>query len=125
MMDLVLRLREARRLKGLSQKDVARQTGIGEKTISSFETGMRIHSLKVDQLEKLATAYGMTLEQLMSAEFEAFIEGRRLVQAKSGIDRLLSAIAELPDERQDRLLHSFLDMAQMARQSEARGKRLV
>ena len=37
-MDLVLKLREVRRLRGLSQKDVARLSGVGEKTISSFET---------------------------------------------------------------------------------------
>ena len=37
-MDLVLKLREIRRLRGLSQKDVAKLSGVGEKTISSFET---------------------------------------------------------------------------------------
>ena len=46
-MDLVLKLREIRRLRGLSQKDVARLSGVGEKTISSFETGQRIGSLKL------------------------------------------------------------------------------
>ena len=32
-MDLVLKLREIRRMRGLSQKDVARLSGVGEKTI--------------------------------------------------------------------------------------------
>ena len=44
-MDLVLKLREIRRMRGLSQKDVARLSGVGAKTISSFETGERIGRL--------------------------------------------------------------------------------
>ena len=40
-MDLVLKLRELRRMRGLTQKDVARISGVGHKTISSFETGER------------------------------------------------------------------------------------
>ena len=46
-MDLVLKLRELRRMRGLTQKDVARLSGVGQKTISSFETGERIGSLKL------------------------------------------------------------------------------
>ncbi len=41
-MDIVLKLRELRRLRGYSQKVVARLTGVGEKTISSFE--IRAHA---------------------------------------------------------------------------------
>ena len=52
-MDLVLKLREVRRLKGLSQKDAARLSGVGEKTISSFETGERVGSMKLAQLRRL------------------------------------------------------------------------
>src|SRR5207302_9088427 len=60
VMDLVLKLREIRRLKILSQKDVARLSGVGEKTISSFETGQRIGSLKLAQLRRLLGVYGLT-----------------------------------------------------------------
>ena len=59
-MDLVLKLREIRRLRGLSQKDVARMSGVGEKTISSFETGQRIGSLKLAQLKRMLAVYGLT-----------------------------------------------------------------
>ena len=61
-MDLVLKLREIRRLRGLSQKDVAKLSGVGEKTISSFETGQRIGSLKLAQLKKLLSVYGLSRE---------------------------------------------------------------
>jgi predicted nucleotidyltransferase/transcriptional regulator with XRE-family HTH domain len=57
-MGLVLKLRELRRLRGLTQKEVARLSGIGVKTISSFETGERIGSLELEQLERLLEVYG-------------------------------------------------------------------
>ena len=62
-MDLVLKLREIRRMRGLSQKDVSRLSGVGEKTISSFETGQRIGSLKLSQLKRLLGVYGLTESQ--------------------------------------------------------------
>jgi transcriptional regulator with XRE-family HTH domain len=59
-MDLVLKLRELRRLSGLTQKEAAKQSGIGEKTISSFETGERIDAITVRQIQKLLRVYGVT-----------------------------------------------------------------
>ena len=67
-MDLVLKLREARRMRGLTQRDVARMSGVGEKTISSFETGERIGSLKLKQLERLLSAYGLSPADLNRQE---------------------------------------------------------
>ena len=69
-MDLVLKLREVRRMRGLSQKDVSRICGIGEKTISSFETGERIGSLKLAQLKRLLQAYGITESEFFSGSDE-------------------------------------------------------
>lgn len=57
---LTRRLREERLRRGLTQKDVARQSGVGDKTISSFETGNRIGSLKISQLQAILGVYGMT-----------------------------------------------------------------
>ena len=61
--DLVLNLREARRRCGLTQDETARLCGVHSKTISSFETGERIESLKLCQLRKLLRVYGMTLPE--------------------------------------------------------------
>ena len=69
-MDLVLKLREARRMRGLTQKDVARMSGVGEKTISSFETGERIGSLKLKQLERLLSAYGLSPADFFGSTIE-------------------------------------------------------
>src|SRR5205085_11833560 len=70
VMDLVLKLREIRRLRGLSQKDVARMSGVGEKTISSFETGQRIGSLKLSQLRRLLSVYGLSEAQFFGGTVE-------------------------------------------------------
>ena len=71
-MDLVLKLREIRRL---SQKDVARLSGVGEKTISSFETGQRIGSLKLAQLKRMLGVYGLTEAEFFGGTLERMIEG--------------------------------------------------
>lgn len=80
MTDLVLSLREARRRAGLSQKDLARASGVGEKTISSFETGNRIDSAKVSQIVRIADACAVPLVSLFSAVNDPFetIEQRPL-----------------------------------------------
>ena len=69
-MDLVLRLRELRRLSGLSQEEVARRSGVGVKTLSSFETGVRIESLKVSQLRSILRVYGVSESQFFASDLE-------------------------------------------------------
>lgn len=77
-MDIVLKLREVRRLRGLSQKEAAESSGIGWKTLSSFETGKRIASMKIVQLFQLLAVYDMTpaeffgdgVERALFGEFE-------------------------------------------------------
>ena len=59
-MDLVLKLRELRHLRNLTQREVARRSGVGEKTLSSFETGERITSMTLVQLQKLLAVYGVS-----------------------------------------------------------------
>jgi transcriptional regulator with XRE-family HTH domain len=71
--DLVLKLRELRRMAGLSQKEAARRSGVGEKTISSFETGGRIDSLKITQLQSLLKVYGVTPDEFFSDHIEEVI----------------------------------------------------
>lgn len=51
---------------GLSQARAAQRSGVHVKTLSSFETGMRIEAMKVTQLEKLCDAYGITLAQFFA-----------------------------------------------------------
>lgn len=55
---------------GLTQNGLAMASGIGVKTLSSFETGMRTYAMKVAQLDKIVTACGWTLERFFSWDVE-------------------------------------------------------
>lgn len=69
-MDLVLKLRELRKLRGLSQADAARRSGLGVKTLSSFETGDRIAAMKLTQLQQLLRIYAVTEAEFFSSAIE-------------------------------------------------------
>lgn len=45
---------------------MAKEAGVGSKTLSSFETGARTHRMKVMQLYKILGVYGITLEQFFA-----------------------------------------------------------
>ncbi|MFA6954301.1 MAG: helix-turn-helix transcriptional regulator [Thermoanaerobaculia bacterium] len=74
-MDHVIRLRELRARAGLTQEQAAEKSGIGAKTISSFESGTRIDAMKISQLERLLTVYGSTLPFFFSDQLAAELRG--------------------------------------------------
>lgn len=116
-MDLVLKLRELRDLRGLSQKDVARLSGVGEKTISSFETGQRIGTMKLSQLAKLLAIYGVTEEQFFSRAIEEFFDPDA-ISRRSREEQLIAGLQGLPADARNALLERFelmLDSALMVR----------
>ena len=113
-MDLVLKLREIRRLRGLSQKDVARLSGVGEKTISSFETGQRIGSLKLNQLKKLLGVYGLTEADFFGSSVERQIAPWELDEEESASQRLLEDLRGLPKPVQKAMLGKFQLMLETA-----------
>jgi transcriptional regulator with XRE-family HTH domain len=106
-MDLVLKLREVRRIKGLSQKDVSRLSGVGEKTISSFETGERVGSMKLAQLKKLLAVYDMTEAEFFGSAVEKQIAPWELDQDQMATARLLDDLQSLPKPAQRSLLAKF------------------
>lgn len=57
------RMKEARRLTGFSQEEIAQETGINRSDISKYETGEK--QAKVEQLGILATFYGVTSDWLI------------------------------------------------------------
>lgn len=92
-MDIVLKLRELRRLRGLSQKEAAELSGVGEKTLSSFETGERIASMKVLQLLQLLTAYDITPD----AFFDNGVERQLFAESVNASEmRILTALRAIP-----------------------------
>jgi transcriptional regulator with XRE-family HTH domain len=122
-MDLVLKLREARRMRGLTQKDVARLSGVGEKTISSFETGERIGSLKLAQLERLLSAYGLTEADFFGAKLEREIAPWDLDETEMAVAQLLDELHTLPQPFQSKLLAKFRLMVETVTDVQARDYR--
>ena len=106
-MDLVLKLREIRRIKGLSQKDAAKLSGVGEKTISSFETGERVGSMKLAQLKRLLAVYDMTEADFFGGGVEKKIAPWELDQDQFATVRMLDELQALPKPSQRNLLAKF------------------
>lgn len=106
-MDLVLKLREIRRLRGLSQKDVAKLSGVGEKTISSFETGQRIGSLKLAQLKKMLSVYGISEAEFFGCSVERQIAPWELDDEESAALRLMDDLRGLPKQAQKSMIGKF------------------
>lgn len=108
-MDLVLRLRELRRLSGLTQREAGESSGVGEKILSSFETGDRIKSLKVVQLLAILGAY-----QITPAEFFGDGVERRLLAELERLSpaelKVITGLRGLPETARERLVERFLTM---------------
>lgn len=115
-MDIVLRLRELRRLRGMSQSEVARRSGLGIKTISSFETGHRIESMKLSQLEQLLEVYGVSKSEFFGEELELMLSPWSEQAENEQKVRLLSEIDSLPTEAKHKLLPKIHTMLRTAAQ---------
>ena len=113
-MDLVLKLREVRRLRGLSQKDVARMSGVGEKTISSFETGQRIGSLKLAQLKRMLKVYGMSEAEFFGSSVERQIAPWEVDADENAAARVMDELRALPKPVQKTMIAKFQLMLETA-----------
>jgi len=91
-MDLPLKLKLLRESRGLSQKDLAKLTRVGEKTISSFETGQRIGSIKLGQLERMVTACGTTLVAFLQWDPRAEL----IASMEPAAEEPAAAVVDLP-----------------------------
>jgi transcriptional regulator with XRE-family HTH domain len=114
-MDVVLKLRELRRMRRLTQKDVARLSGVGEKTISSFETGERIGSLKLEQLERILTVYGLTSKDFFGGNVETEIAPWEMDEDEVAARRLIHDLNALPKTVQRSLFAKFQLMVETVR----------
>jgi len=113
-MDLVLKLREIRRMRGLSQKQVAELSGVGEKTISSFETGQRIGSLKLEQLHALLKVYELTEAQFFGAKVETEIAPWEVDADEFATTRIVEDLRIMPPTVKKTLLAKFQLMLETA-----------
>ena len=93
-MDTVLKLRELRARAGLTQDEVAQRAHLGVKTLSSFESGTRIHSMKLSQLEAILRVYGVTLIQFFSRNLDHDLAPWE--EAEDPIDGVARRLESLP-----------------------------
>jgi transcriptional regulator with XRE-family HTH domain len=117
-MDLVLKLRELRRLSRLSQKEAGLSSGVGEKSLSSFETGERIDSMKLSQLLALLAVYDVTPAEFFGdgVERALFVELERLTPTES---KLIAGLRELQDGARTGISERFLTMIDAAQVATA------
>jgi|SRR5579872_2853465 len=118
-MDLVLKLRELRKMSGLTQPEVAERSGIGVKTISSFETGFRIDSMKLAQLRRIIAVYGVSEEDFFGGKVDTMLEGTVPGSTESVIMEAIRKVSHFPSHVQRALAQRINDMvcaAECARQ---------
>jgi transcriptional regulator with XRE-family HTH domain len=63
--NLVHRLKELRKIHGITQEQFAERTGISYKYYQAVETGVK-KELRISTLERLAAAYGIEVWQLLA-----------------------------------------------------------
>src|SRR5262245_56897240 len=97
-------------MKGLTQLQAAQKSGIGVKTISSFETGQRIDGLKLSQLKRLLAVYGVCEEDFFGGATECMINGSIPFTTESDVMRAVHAIVKFPPDFQRALAQRINDM---------------
>lgn len=65
-MTFAAKLRAARLYAGLKQTDAAARSGVGQKTISAWETGSRLNSIKLLPLMMVLQVYGFSLMRFLA-----------------------------------------------------------
>lgn len=68
VMEVAFRLQECRRKAGMTQKEAMLASGVHEKTISSYESGNRASSVKMEHLVPLLNAYGISFEEFFAVK---------------------------------------------------------
>lgn len=84
---LPVRLRVLRLKRKLSQDELAERSGVGSKTISSFETGARIDRIDLFQLLAIAEALGTTAAEMLELSAPMV---RRIERAKPPVQHAKS-----------------------------------
>ena len=96
-MNIAENLKKIREQKGLQQKQVALDIGIGTTNYNRIENGQREASVEV--LDKLAKFYGITIDEIVNFEDKKLPPKEIVVQDKAILEQM-ELIQELePDEK--------------------------
>jgi transcriptional regulator with XRE-family HTH domain len=106
-MDIVLKLRELRRMRGLTQRQAEEKSGVGYRTISTFETADRIMSMKLWQFLAILEAYDVTPAEFFGSNVEqaVFADLEALTNDEAS---LIAALRRLPATQRARLVDHFV-----------------
>lgn len=110
--DAVLLLREARLSRNLTQKQLGRLSGVGDKTISSWETGERVEAIKLHQLLAILRVLNLTPQQFFAGDIYPTGSALRMSRDREfyarEFERLVNAAAADGVSRGD-IADAFLD----------------
>lgn len=82
------RITDLRKMKGLSQEELAKKVKISRPSLAQIELGNR--SVDILELQKLAMVLGFSLDDFMSKDFTASqdVEGKVEVKSKKSVERI-------------------------------------
>lgn len=95
-MNIGMKIKEKRKAAGLTQSKLAELSGVATITIRQYETGKR--QPRIEQLEKIANALGISAFELMEIDLSQAYAAMKPVQEqiKRQIESIASAIKENP-----------------------------
>lgn len=116
--EMATKIKELRKLHGLTLEDVAKVVGVGKSTVRKWETGM-IANMRRDKIAALAEALHTTPAYLMGWEepqeetraetYQRIIKEEAAVQWYNSLNeeqkRLINLLAYLPSDKVDSLLN--------------------
>ena len=121
------KIRNARTVRGLSQKDLAAATGITERTIQNYETGASLPK-KRDTYARLASALGVSADMLMDENASFVLQaseqygsrGRRQAEEVIRNFRVAAAGGELDDDDLEFIKEAMMQTYEDAKKYNAR-----
>lgn len=124
--NIALKIKQFRKLRNMSQEDLAEKSGINVSTIKKYECGNR--NPKPDQIKRIATALGVSINSLLSYEISsnndilcliAKLHQEANLQINGGKDENGKYIPEslkmsFPDKDMNTLIAKYMDIVESA-----------
>lgn len=96
------RIAEARELAGLSQHEVARQLGVAQQSVVSWER--RVQAIRSDTLKKLALLYRVSTDELLG------IKPLKRKTPKGRVGQIVEGVSKLPRRQQSKAIEAIENM---------------
>ena len=111
------RIKELRNLADMSQQELANRTGLSLRSIQNYESNQR-YPKDVAILNKLCTALGTTIEELMKEEDQFILEAASKFgsRGKNDAEKLIEEVGglfaggELNEEDKDKVFRAITEM---------------